>query len=645
MVIHTHSIRTGVNRTQIKLSNNELVRSLAYFIETNDVEGVNGALIDPRTRLEINVPDLEGLTPILRAARTPGVSPEVVQLLLTSGASVDTIYQNEYGEDWPLMSLAVSNANLEVIQLLEAHGAKLAYNTKNASTWSDLASRTSDDLAIAEYLIKSNIPFDESPDNCSSPIFLAYLRNFNVVRVLLLAGADDSSLKWTALHCAACIGSIEDVMAALQQTRGLDAVDAYRRTATDVAAIRGDLNILELLFRHSPAPEVALASALNHAAAENQIESVKWLLDHGAKVNYSVPALETDNFEFGKLSKDIIIEVSSLLGKSVGIDNDLIEAEREISSILSQSLESHCTPLSEAVANGSTDSVILLLERQNEFNISQNWESLIQDCEDSKTFRVLLSESEAQSISGIGLTKVRNVLGSSPLGGHMPVTFTDFQQGRHVPICTQNPEDITQPYRVMMVQLGRQAHWAGTHFNEERKPSLSRRHPIWCADRFGQSVSLMPDGRLIFIGGEHEDYYDENFCIYNDVIVAYPDGDIKILGYPTSVFPPTDFHTATTIGDRIYILGGLGYADQRKDQMPAYVLDTVTYEMKKLKTSGTDPGWIFEQTTTITGPNLLQISGGKKIVRTGFCKRKQEVSKNESVFILDLSHGEWLEVK
>ena len=43
--------------------------------------------------------------------------------------------------------------------------------------------------------------------------------------------------------------------------------------------------------------------------------------------------------------------------------------------------------------------------------------------------------------------------------------------------------------------------------------------PVWCFSRFGTSLTELPDGRFVQIGGEHEDFYDPDFCIYNDVTV------------------------------------------------------------------------------------------------------------------------------
>ena len=88
--------------------------------------------------------------------------------------------------------------------------------------------------------------------------------------------------------------------------------------------------------------------------------------------------------------------------------------------------------------------------------------------------------------------------------------------------------------------------------------------PGRCFDRFGQSSNQLPDGRVVCIAGEHEDSYDPDFYIYNDVVIQQPDGRIDIFGYPREVFPPTDFHTATLVGNRIVLIGSLGYPDERR---------------------------------------------------------------------------------
>ena len=96
-------------------------------------------------------------------------------------------------------------------------------------------------------------------------------------------------------------------------------------------------------------------------------------------------------------------------------------------------------------------------------------------------------------------------------------------------------------------------------------PSALEAGPGWCFDRFGQSTTVLPDGREVLIAGEHEDYYDPDFFIYNDVVVRAPDGKVAIYGYSKEAFPPTDFHTATLLPDSIVLIGSLGYNIRTRD--------------------------------------------------------------------------------
>src|SRR4051794_40194615 len=71
-------------------------------------------------------------------------------------------------------------------------------------------------------------------------------------------------------------------------------------------------------------------------------------------------------------------------------------------------------------------------------------------------------------------------------------------------------------------------------------PSYTRNHfqitscnayaPIWTLQRMGMTRTALPDGRHIYIGGEHEDFYDPDFYIYNDVVIFRPTGEVEIYG-------------------------------------------------------------------------------------------------------------------
>src|SRR5688572_26185015 len=79
--------------------------------------------------------------------------------------------------------------------------------------------------------------------------------------------------------------------------------------------------------------------------------------------------------------------------------------------------------------------------------------------------------------------------------------------------------------------------WDGYNANKiYAGPSSFDAGPMWSFDRFGKSETLLPNGKVVHIGGEHEDSYDPDFFIYNDVIVIDPSGDIAIYGYPVEGF-------------------------------------------------------------------------------------------------------------
>lgn len=156
--------------------------------------------------------------------------------------------------------------------------------------------------------------------------------------------------------------------------------------------------------------------------------------------------------------------------------------------------------------------------------------------------------------------------------------------------------------------------------------------PDWCFDRFGMSTTRMPDGRIVCIAGEHEDWYDPDFCIYNDVTVLRPaagrdevtpdSGEVEIYGYPESIFPPTDFHSATLVGGTIYIIGRLGYqAHRRPGQTPIVKLDAATYQVEQIEAAGPCPGWIYKHHASYDAARHAIIVRGGKLDAPGAQKR------------------------
>ena len=239
-----------------------------------------------------------------------------------------------------------------------------------------------------------------------------------------------------------------------------------------------------------------------------------------------------------------------------------------------------------------------------------------------------------------------------------------------------NPELTNLPFWQFMVQCRWSAWSARSHFDRayqaymqeldklppidlERLPTMSEEEKKvwslpgprykygeagWSFERYGISATKLYDGREIWIAGEHEDFYDPDFYIYNDVIVIHPDLSIDIYCYPLEVFPPTDFHTATLVANNIYIIGSLGYHGTRQPgETPVYRLDCTTFQIEKITTTGENPGWIYQHNAEyLDEQNAIQVTSGEIFLRW---QGKQQAKANRKTYQLDLATGQWSIVK
>jgi hypothetical protein len=231
---------------------------------------------------------------------------------------------------------------------------------------------------------------------------------------------------------------------------------------------------------------------------------------------------------------------------------------------------------------------------------------------------------------------------------------------------TSNPERMDVPFWVFMVRRGAIAFRARMQFDtvfrqymdayrqrrereeagevvadEPELPHPGYGPPVWCFHRFGMSLTRLPDGRVLFIAGEHEDFYDPDFCIYNDVIEIDPELRVAIYGYEEELFPPTDFHTATLVGDsHVYIIGNLGYLEARQPGVtPVYRLDTTTMQIDWVDTRGANPGWISRHHAVYDPKrHAIHVSGGQ-IFRSG--RGQRSLRDNHRSYWLDLTTMEW----
>ncbi|MGB0579038.1 MAG: hypothetical protein ACPGVU_04985 [Limisphaerales bacterium] len=211
-----------------------------------------------------------------------------------------------------------------------------------------------------------------------------------------------------------------------------------------------------------------------------------------------------------------------------------------------------------------------------------------------------------------------------------PELFKQWRSPRH---GQSNPERMDTPVWEWLIRSELNAYQAGEQFG---MPSSIEIGPGWCFDRNGQSSTKLPDGREILIASEHEDHYDPDFFIYNDVVVKNTNDTIEIYGYPKDVFPATDFHSATLLESQIILIGNLGYDEHRKPmETPVQILDLENMAIRSQATTGTAPGWIHQHKAT------LAKDGQSILIERGLLNRDDPTTLVENIDDWRLHISDW----
>ena len=333
--------------------------------------------------------------------------------------------------------------------------------------------------------------------------------------------------------------------------------DANRRLLTAVGA--GDLLGAERALDHGADPDAAGprgATALLEAVWRSDLPMTRLLLDRGADAGRQVT--------FPPPGEAAIRRIEAELG----------------------------APLSEAGRDALTSAPVM---------------SAASECADPEIARLLVGHGV--SPEEFERDMLRLLTGADRIA---PVSLTpvEFAAGRAARFGRANPERTLEPFWQEQIRTfasgyggGRQRFLSGEAVYEPP--------PVWSFDRFGQSVTRLPDGRWVLIAGEHEDHYDPDFCIYNDMTVLDGAGGVAHFLYPREVFPPTDFHSATLLGDAILLIGNLGYEeDRREGETQVMLLSLADFSIAPVETSGDNPGWINRHRAVLDGGRIV-VSGGK----------------------------------
>ena len=545
-----------------------------------------------RAGAEINAKDRSGYTPLMRALQSPTASVELVGLLLDSGGFVAETTPE--GFECTLASVALKGGDPLKLALVLDRGADLSYVREHGydalldAVHGRFANRDPRLLDILNILVARGVALNSMSSYGESALrVLSRLGRFDAVQLLLNAGADESQLAWTPLHRAVALDSLNNVKSLVESGADLEAVDWWERTPWLVAVKCGDLEKARYLVDRGAAFTVTGkngTSPLNFAIESFQIPMLEWLIELGISVESSADCCRTPLM--------IAVEVEDLNAVNV-----LIAAGADIDR------RTGC-----GTALGSVHNREIAL-------------------------RLLDAGGDPAELSFEGR---RAILGLEPEPdvSLFDATPEDYRLGFRACWGDHNPELLDRRFWQAMIHSGIDAYKSAQLCGGTREDS-----PVWCARRFGQTLTLLHDGRAIQIAGEHEDHYDPDFYIYNDVFVHHPNGRIDVFCYPKEVFPPTDFHTATLIGDAIYIIGSLGYPGSREfGETPVYRLDTNTLQISRIETTGDQPGWISEHRAVLVGSQEIRIWGGRICAVTN---GEETCKDNEKSWVLDTSLFRW----
>lgn len=561
-----------------------------------DIEGVArelaaGVPVDSYDNGDVSIYiSSDKLTPLMCAAYSDQAGVEMLQYLVANGADVNA---GSAEEGKPALGFAVSAGDVEKTRFLLDAGADIHYTTSTIpnvmieAMYSGAMSSDRNPVPLVSLLIERGAPIDGINSDGEFALSAAFDRGrFDVVRVLMSAGANPARLGWTPLIYAIGLGTLEDVERALAAGADPNTRDSRGHTPW----------LLSLQTHQIEKARLLLAAGANrndvghcgktplmYAIENDHLKMLSWLIQEGFDV-------------------DVIDDFKRTALMMAAEDNSLECMKILLKAGASRELEDHIGDKAIRRA-GSIEAARLLIAAGDDIN----------DIDDS----------------------VRAAMTGVEHDGDLETTREAYESGKNRVFGTANPEVMKVPFWQAMVRSGVNAWRARDTFNDQD----SLHEPVWSYQRFGKSITELPDGRFIEIAGEHEDYYDADFCIYNDVVVHYGGGRFDLLGYPEEIFPPTDFHSATLVGDYIYVIGSLGYPeDRRSGETPVYRLHCSTYAIEKVAATGSKPGWINRHKAVLQDANTIRIFGGK-IWRKRW--GQEEYRDNEKSYLLDLSTMRW----
>ncbi|WP_377154149.1 ankyrin repeat domain-containing protein [Roseateles sp. UC29_93] len=295
------------------------------------------------------------------------------------------------------------------------------------------------------------------------------------------------------------------------------------------------------------------------------------------------------------------------------------------------------TPLVDAVETDDHAMVELLLSAGADPDHEQVGFPAL-GCVESRTMAIRLLEAGADP-SALRQEQQRLFLEATIGAERDPfegLALVDFERDRTRRFGECNAQPMQVPLWLAMVRSGLTGYQAANQFGAE---ACDRARPVWCADRMG-SVAHAPAGRP-----SGPDRWRTRGWIRSRLLhlqrclrpsSRWSTADLRV---PESLFPPTDFHTATLVGDRIIVIGSLGYPSARAHgATQVFSLNIRDWHMERLTIAGEGPGWIHKHRAALSSDRDIVVTGGQVVTKVG---DEESATLNTRPFTLDLDALRW----
>jgi hypothetical protein len=295
---------------------------------------------------------------------------------------------------------------------------------------------------------------------------------------------------------AVAFGSLQDVEKLLhKKDNDLSAKDHCNRTAWLMSLHFGELEKAKLLLAAGANREdlgSCKKTPIQLAVIGGHSKVLEWLIAEGFDVNAVNEFKDTALMTAAEMGYPECIEILLKAGVKVDQGNDTKE-----------------TALMKAAESGSVECAEILIKAGADVNKTTRYDSTaISTTTSIEMVRFLVSKG-----AQLGEIKVER-------SEQLSVSKEEYLVAKNQQFGKTNPELMDIAFWRDMVKTNFSAYEAKARFGEA---DFCGGSAVWCNQRFGRSLTELPDGRIIEIAGEHEDYYDPDFCTLgsNIEVISY----------------------------------------------------------------------------------------------------------------------------